>query len=586
MATCAAVAVLYALAALGIAVWTRDGGPLAVRWAWVALFLDLAVLGSLTLLTGVETPQSWTSDVLTTGFLLVPVLAAAQLRPLVCAAVVVPAVAVYLLAGIATRTANEEPWTSLLLRTLVMAGVAGGCVALSFIQRSRVSTIGRLVRARTDLLAELTALERRERRALSEQLHDGALQYVLAARQDLDDARDTGAPEAFDRLEQALVESSRLLRTTVAELHPAVLERAGLPAALRDAVRTTAARAGLTADLDVDGWPADLRTPVDGLLYRTACELLGNVAKHARAGRLVVTLALVGDTARLTVADDGVGVGARTAWTSATASARATSGWRRTRCASRRRAGRSPSRPAPPPAPWRRSSYPCRRQVGRPPTRTRTSAGGRRADAERGEGNPRAVFRRSRRRGGSLLVGAGLEANRGPRERGRHRRARGLRPSAVAGGHGDGAVAVVTDRVVERGAQRHVRQERKVGVRVPGPLLLDHTSHGPGGIEQHHERHRADVPGAVDLPHDDLRHRGRHLRNGHRRGQRLPAAAGGETVDPVELGAGVFGVGGGHPAHGCPEHEVAGVVRGEPGRCDGRGFHDGRVPLPSPPPAG
>ncbi len=27
---------------------------------------------------------------------------------------------------------------------------------------------------------------------LSEQLHDGALQYVLAARQDLDEARDTG----------------------------------------------------------------------------------------------------------------------------------------------------------------------------------------------------------------------------------------------------------------------------------------------------------------------------------------------------------------------------------------------------------
>jgi two-component system NarL family sensor kinase len=45
------------------------------------------------------------------------------------------------------------------------------------------------------------------------------------------------------------------------------------------------------------------------LLYRTARELLANVAKHARAGRLVVTLAMVGDTARLSVADDGVGVG-------------------------------------------------------------------------------------------------------------------------------------------------------------------------------------------------------------------------------------------------------------------------------------
>ena len=307
--TCGVVAGGYAAAALGIAAWTRGGGSTAVRWAWVALFLDLAVLAWLTLLTGVRTPQSWTSDVLTTGFLLVPVLAAAQLRPRVCAAVVVPAVTLYLVAGVATRGPNEEPWASLLLRKLVMAGVGAACVALSWIQRSRVATISRLAQTRTDLLAELTALERRERRTLSEQLHDGALQYVLAARQDLDEARDTGSPEAFDRLEQALVESSRLLRTTVAELHPAVLERAGLPAALRDLTAATAARAGFTADVDLDGWPAGLRTPVDGLLYRTARELLGNVAKHAQAHRVVVGLSRADGAARLTVADDGVGLG-------------------------------------------------------------------------------------------------------------------------------------------------------------------------------------------------------------------------------------------------------------------------------------
>ena len=307
-ATCAAVAVVYTVAALGVAVWARDGGVAVARWAWLALFVDLAVLAWLTLLTGIATPQSWTADVLMTGFLLVPVLASATLRPKVCAAVVVPAVLVYLVAGIATQSANAEPWASLLLRTLVMAGVGAACVALSWIQRSRVTTIGRLVRARTDLLAELTDLERRERRALSEQLHDGALQYVLAARQDLDEARDTGAPEAFDRLEQALLESSRLLRSTVAELHPAVLERAGLPAAVRDLVASAAARGGFAATLDLDGWPVDRRTPVDGLLYRTARELLGNVVKHAGATHVTVALTLLDGHARLTVTDDGVGV--------------------------------------------------------------------------------------------------------------------------------------------------------------------------------------------------------------------------------------------------------------------------------------
>ena len=305
---CAAIAGGYALWALAVALWTRQEQPAAVRMAWLALLVDVVVLGVLTLLTGVATPQSWTSDVFTTGFLLIPVLAATQLRVWVCTAVVVPTAVVYFLAAVATREANVEPWTSVLLRTLVIAGVALGCIGLSRIQRSRVRTIGRLAQARSGLLAELTGLEERERRALSEHLHDGALQYVLAARFDLDDARETGDPAAFDRLEQALAESTRLLRSTVAELHPAVLARAGLPSALRDLAAAAAARGALAVTVDAEGWPAGERTNADPLLYRTAAELLNNVVKHAEAGAATVTLELVDDTARLVVADDGVGM--------------------------------------------------------------------------------------------------------------------------------------------------------------------------------------------------------------------------------------------------------------------------------------
>jgi two-component system NarL family sensor kinase len=308
LGVCVAIAGGYALWALAVALWTRRGRPSAVRMAWLALLVDVVVLGVLTLLTGVATPQSWTSDVFTTGFLLIPVLAATQLRVWVCTAVVVPTAVVYFLAAVATREANAEPWPSLLLRSLVIVGVALGCVGLSRIQRSRVRTIGRLVQARSGLLAELTGLEERERRALSEHLHDGALQYVLAARFDLDDARETGDPAAFDRLEQALAESTRLLRSTVAELHPAVLARAGLPSALRDLAAAAAARGALTVDVDADGWPAGERTAADPLLYRTAGELLNNVVKHAQATSATVTLTLADDTARLVVADDGVGM--------------------------------------------------------------------------------------------------------------------------------------------------------------------------------------------------------------------------------------------------------------------------------------
>ncbi|MBN9109058.1 MAG: ATP-binding protein [Pseudonocardia sp.] len=304
---CVLVAAGYALWALAVFLWTRGGSDTPVRLAWVALLMDLLVIGSLTMLTGLSTPQSWTSDVFAAGFLLIPVLAATQLRATVCAAVAGATLAVFLVAAIVTQEANAEPWGSLLLRTMIVAGVGLGCVGLSRIQRSRVETIGSLVNDRTDLLDQLTGIEEHERRALSEALHDGALQYVLAARQDLEDARDTGDAASFDRIEEALLESSRLLRTTVSELHPAVLDRAGLTAALGDLVRTAAGRAGFVGEVSTDGWP-DERTPLDGILYRTARELVGNAAKHASASTLRLSLTGSDGCARLVVADDGVGL--------------------------------------------------------------------------------------------------------------------------------------------------------------------------------------------------------------------------------------------------------------------------------------
>ncbi len=54
------------------------------------------------------------------------------------------------------------------------------------------------------------------------------------------------------------------------------------------------------------GWPE--RSPADALLYRTARELLGNVAKHARATSVAVVLDGGDERLRLTVTDDGTGI--------------------------------------------------------------------------------------------------------------------------------------------------------------------------------------------------------------------------------------------------------------------------------------
>jgi len=308
---CAVITGAYAVWAIGVAQWTRRGGEAPVRFIWLALFVDLAVLATLTLIAGVTSQSSWTADILVNGFFLIPVLAATQLRPGVCAAIAIPTVVVYFIASAATKAANKEPWNSIALRTLVMAAVATGCIGLSRIQRSRVRTIATLFRDRADLLGELLSTEDRERQELAEHLHDGALQYVLAARHDLEDARDFGDAESFKRLNAALIETSKLLRSTVSELHPAVIAHTGLARATAELLQTAQARAGFAAELDVADWPD---TSADTLLFSTARELLANVVKHAAAEHVQVSLSTNSDhsAGTLVVRDDGCGMAADT----------------------------------------------------------------------------------------------------------------------------------------------------------------------------------------------------------------------------------------------------------------------------------
>ena len=304
---CAVIFTCYVVWAAATAVWMRPGGRIPVESSWLALFADLAVVATLTLVTGIAAQQSWTSDVLLNGLFLIPLLAGTQLRPGVCAAVVAPTVAAFLAASWATKESNAEPWSSILLSTLALAGLGAGAVGLSAIQRSRVRTIGTLVGERTALLTDLMGVEQRERQALAERLHDGALQYVLVARQDLDDVRD-GRIDALDRVDEALRETSTLLRGATTELHPAVLDHLGLAPALTDLARWAAARGRFDCAVYTDDWPDDMRTSVDEMLFGAARELLTNVVKHARADTVRMRLGWTGATARLDVVDDGIGV--------------------------------------------------------------------------------------------------------------------------------------------------------------------------------------------------------------------------------------------------------------------------------------
>lgn len=279
------------------------------RWGWTVAYLDLVALTALTLISTFTADINWTANVLQLGLFVLPVLAAIQLRPRVCVGVCGPTVVLYLVVGFITQDDNDEPTASILLRSLPLLIVCAAAIGLSIVQARNLRGIGDLLRQRSVLIADLAAVGRRERRRLAEDLHDGALQYLLAARGDLEDLRDTGDQVAADRVDEALRHSAELLRGTVRALHPAVVDESGLAAALPSLLAQVAPPGPGAPEvvLTVTDWPADLRGTSDQLVYLTARELLINVVRHADAHRVTVDLRRVGSDAVLVVADDGRG---------------------------------------------------------------------------------------------------------------------------------------------------------------------------------------------------------------------------------------------------------------------------------------
>lgn len=182
--------------------------------------------------------------------------------------------------------------------------LAAALTALSFTLKRREAREQVLLEVRRRLVSEAMQADERHSRELSEQLHDGPLQNLLAARLDLEDLRANPTDEGFDRLDATLRESAAALRTTVSSLHPQVLDQVGLSAAVGDLVTKFEDRWGIATDVDID----DVGQPgCRAIIFRAARELLANVAKHAQARIVHVDLHRSGDVVTLRVADDGGG---------------------------------------------------------------------------------------------------------------------------------------------------------------------------------------------------------------------------------------------------------------------------------------
>jgi signal transduction histidine kinase len=146
-----------------------------------------------------------------------------------------------------------------------------------------------------------------EARRIAHALHDEASQLLASVHIALDDlihripehaATLRGVHELLDSVEAQLRRLSR-------ELRPSILDDLGLGPALDWLARGMAERTGIAISVNaaVERLPATAETA----LYRIAQEALTNAARHARASRIQVEVGRSGDSAWLSVRDDGQG---------------------------------------------------------------------------------------------------------------------------------------------------------------------------------------------------------------------------------------------------------------------------------------
>ena len=204
----------------------------------------------------------------------------------------------------------QRIWLPFLL-TLIAA-----LAALWLVQIPLAGSLVKRLRARQqereELLVRAIEASDVERRRIAADLHDGAVQDLAGISYSLGvaagEAETTPRGELRDLLAhgaRVARESMRQLRSLLVEIYPPNLHDTGLESALEDLLAPLRSR-GVETELATDG-VGRVAAESEQLIFRTAQEALRNVADHANATRVSVSLERHDGAVVMLVRDNGGG---------------------------------------------------------------------------------------------------------------------------------------------------------------------------------------------------------------------------------------------------------------------------------------
>ena len=225
--------------------------------------------------------------------------------------------------GTAQATGVELSWgyaAVLLANVVPMAGLAWlGHVAERYDrERSAALADARAAQAENAALQQQLLAQARaagvldERQRMAREIHDtlaqgliGIITQLQAAAHAADDA--AGWRRHHDSATALARESLAEARRSVHELRPLPLETGRLADALAEVAERWSARHEVTVQVTTTGSVRSMKPAAEDALLRTAQEALANVARHAGATRVGITLSYLDRDVALDVRDDGRG---------------------------------------------------------------------------------------------------------------------------------------------------------------------------------------------------------------------------------------------------------------------------------------
>ena len=169
------------------------------------------------------------------------------------------------------------------------------------------------------LTGRLQSGREEERAAIAREIHDDLGQMLTAIKMNLDwlerhlGENENGATTELQlervlestEMVEALMQSVQRIAT---DLRPSILDDLGLPEALREESRRFQERSGTSCELQLPTTLLALPSEISTAIFRVFQEALTNVARHAKASAVTISLELAEEEIILCVEDNGQGI--------------------------------------------------------------------------------------------------------------------------------------------------------------------------------------------------------------------------------------------------------------------------------------